>query len=336
MALRVRRGLLLATAASLVLATGLVAWVGWRDVLQAITAIGWGGFAVFTLYWLPVMVVAGLAWAVSAAGAGPGRAGVFVWGRLVRESAADVLPFSQVGGFLVGGRVVMAAGVAEEIVLASTLVDLAAEIAAQALYTLIGVGLMLARLKGDLPSEVLWPAIGGLALLLVGVLAVALGHRRAVGALGRVVRRWLPDSVARAEAVTLRVEQTLRRPGRMTAAVVLHLAGWIGGGGASYLALRFMGADVPFWTVIAVESLMYAVRNLGFALPGGLGVQEGAYVLLGPVFGLHASDALALSLLRRGRDLVIGLPVLAIWQAREGRLLLDRRRKRPDGAASER
>lgn len=329
-----KRGLLLATAVSLMLATGLVAWVGWRSVVQAIAAIGWDGFAVFTLYWIPVMGVAGLAWAVAADGADPRRAGVFVWGRLLREAAADVLPFSQLGGFLVGGRVVMAAGVSEEVVLASTLVDLIAEIAAQALFTLVGVGLILLQLKGDLASAVLWPAIGGFVLLLGGVLAFVLGHRRAVGGLGRVVRRWLPDSVARAEAITLRVEQTLRQPGRMTAAVILHLTAWIGGGGASYIALRFMGADVPFWAVIAVESLMYAVRNLGFALPGGLGVQEGAYVLLGPLFGLHASDALALSLLRRGRDLVIGLPVLAVWQAKEGRLLLRRRRERADEAAS--
>jgi hypothetical protein len=71
---------------------------------------------------------------------------------------------------------------------------------------------------------------------------------------------------------------------------------------------------------------MYALRNLGFALPGGLGVQEASYVLLGPLFGVHASDALALSLLRRARDLVIGVPVLLIWQAREGRAFLLRRR----------
>ena len=326
MARRLRGGLVLAAGASVALATALVAWVGWRSVLKAIGAIGWDGFAVFTLYWIPVMGLVGLAWAAAAPGADPRRAGLFVWGRLLREAASDLLPFSQLGGLFVGARVVMAAGMAEEVVLASTLVDLTAEIAAQALYTLIGVGLILLQLNSHLDDEVLWPAIGGLALLCVGVLTFLVGHGPAVGALGRLARRWLPDSVARADAVTARVEETLRQPWRMALAVSLHLAGWVGGGGASYLALRFMGADVPFWAVIAVESLMYAVRNLGFALPGGLGVQEGAYVLLGPLFGLHASDALALSLLRRARDLVIGLPALAIWQAKEGRLLLRRRR----------
>jgi hypothetical protein len=78
--------------------------------------------------------------------------------------------------------------------------------------------------------------------------------------------------------------------------------------------------------VLAVESLMYALRNLGFALPAGLGVQEASYVLLGPLFGVQPSQALALSLLRRARDLVIGVPVLLLWQAREGHSFLRRRR----------
>jgi glycosyltransferase 2 family protein len=41
--------------------------------------------------------------------------------------------------------------------------------------------------------------------------------------------------------------------------------------------------------------------------------------LLGPLFGLPAEAALALSLLKRGRDIAIGIPVLLIWQFLEGR-----------------
>jgi uncharacterized membrane protein YbhN (UPF0104 family) len=85
-----------------------------------------------------------------------------------------------------------------------------------------------------------------------------------------------------------------------------------------------MGANAPLWAVLAVESLMYAARGVAFMLPGGLGVQEGAYVVLAPLFGLQPSDLLAVSLLRRARDLVVGVPVLLIWQAREGRALVSR------------
>jgi len=57
---------------------------------------------------------------------------------------------------------------------------------------------------------------------------------------------------------------------------------------------------------------------VGFVAPAGLGVQEGTYALVGPLFGLPAEAGLALSLLKRGRDLVVGVPTLLAWQAVEG------------------
>jgi putative membrane protein len=323
---RLQGGLVLALGVGVGLVTLLVGLVGLRAVTRAVAAVGWGGFAVFVVYWLGVLAVAGLAWAVAAHRLRR-RAGLFIWARLLREAAADVLPFSQVGGLLVGARAVIAGGVAEHAALASTIVDLTAEIAAQIFYTMLGIGLIAVRLNAVDAGSVMWPALGGLALLFAAGAGSVLGQRPVVSAIGRAARRWLPDSIARADAVSRAVEEIYRRPGRIAAAVALHVVGWIGGAGASWIALRLMGADIPLWEVLAVESLMYALRNLGFALPGGLGVQEASYVLLGPLFGIHASDALALSLLRRARDLVIGVPVLIVWQAREGRSLLRRRQR---------
>jgi hypothetical protein len=91
-----------------------------------------------------------------------------------------------------------------------------------------------------------------------------------------------------------------------------------------------MGAPAQLWTVVAVESLMFAIRNIGFILPGGLGVQEGAYWLLAPMMGVTPADALTLSLLKRARDILIGAPVLLVWQAHEGWGLL----RRASGARS--
>ena len=57
--------------------------------------------------------------------------------------------------------------------------------------------------------------------------------------------------------------------------------------------------------------------SVGFFIPGSLGVQEGAYMVLGHIFGVDAPIALGFSLLRRGRELVVGIPVLLIWQLLE-------------------
>jgi uncharacterized membrane protein YbhN (UPF0104 family) len=53
-----------------------------------------------------------------------------------------------------------------------------------------------------------------------------------------------------------------------------------------------------------------AARSAGFAVPGAVGVQEGGFVLVAGLFGISATDALALSMLKRIREELIGLPAL--------------------------
>ena len=86
---RLQGGLILALAAGLGLVTVLVAVVGRHEVARAAAAVGWGGFAIFCIYWLGVMATAGLAWATAAHRA-RGRALAFVWARFLRDSAAPL------------------------------------------------------------------------------------------------------------------------------------------------------------------------------------------------------------------------------------------------------
>ena len=85
----------------------------------------------------------------------------------------------------------------------------------------------------------------------------------------------------------------------------------------SWFALWLMGAPISLEGAVAMESLLFASRSLAFFMPNALGVQEGAYALLAPLVGLSPADALALSLIKRARDLVIGAPALLIWQRAE-------------------
>ncbi len=101
-----------------------------------------------------------------------------------------------------------------------------------------------------------------------------------------------------------------------------NLAAWIASGVGAWLALRLIGVPAGIVAVVAIEALVFAVRSIAFAVPGALGVQEGAYLLLAPLFGIDPQAAIALSLLKRARDIAIGLPALLAWQAGEGRRLL--------------
>ena len=79
-----------------------------------------------------------------------------------------------------------------------------------------------------------------------------------------------------------------------------------------------LGHPLPFWAALLLESLGQALRSMAFLVPGGLGVQEGGFILFGSAIGVGPDLALAFSLTRRFRETLTGIPVLLSWQALEG------------------
>ena len=59
-----------------------------------------------------------------------------------------------------------------------------------------------------------------------------------------------------------------------------------------------------------LESLGQAIRAPRSPYPASLGVQEGGYLLLAPLAGLRPEVALALSLAKRARELLLAIPGL--------------------------
>jgi uncharacterized membrane protein YbhN (UPF0104 family) len=68
-----------------------------------------------------------------------------------------------------------------------------------------------------------------------------------------------------------------------------------------------------------------AVRSAGFAVPGALGVQEGGFILVGGLFGVGSDLALALSMVKRLRELIVGSTGLLLWQWSEFKFWQERR-----------
>jgi hypothetical protein len=118
----------------------------------------------------------------------------------------------------------------------------------------------------------------------------------------------------------------------LTLSSFLHLAAWVLGAVGVWAGLWVAGIHMSLRTIVCLESLVYVVRTLTFAVPMGLGVIEGGYLAVGILlFGpQHADFAVSLSLMKRVRDIAIGVPALAIWQAMEGRRLLGGARAKPD------
>jgi len=111
---------------------------------------------------------------------------------------------------------------------------------------------------------------------------------------------------------------------RIVVSFCMSFTGWLVGTGEVWLALHFLGHPVGWLDALLLESIGQAIRGAAFAIPGSLGVQEGGYLLLAPLVGLPSEAALALSLAKRARELVLGVPgILYVhlsernWQRRQ-------------------
>ncbi|WP_206659571.1 lysylphosphatidylglycerol synthase domain-containing protein [Hansschlegelia zhihuaiae] len=320
--------LLLATVIGFAIAAWTIGAVGGRQVLDAMASIGWIGMVVFILWSGGVLTLLGMAWLVVAPDEPLARLPLFVWARTAREAATDVLPFSHLGGIAVGVRTLAARGISDRVIYASMIVDLTTEMASQLLFSLAGVAALLLLVVTDsaVQANIAPMAAGGLAALAALAASFAFAQRPMLQLAGALGARLLPGSEAVMTAVREQLDAVYRRPRRVLAAFVFNLLAWIASAAGAWIALVFMGADTPFWGVMTIEALIFTLRSVAFAVPGAIGIQEAAYVLIGPLFGLPPATAVALSLLKRGRDLAIGVPAILLWQVGEYRALADARR----------
>jgi putative membrane protein len=294
----------------------LVGYFGAGAVAHALVTIGLLGFAIICAIHLVLIGVMGLAWRALLPGV---RWWIPLWARLMRDSGSEALPLSQVGGYVLGARALTLSGVSGTDAAVSTIVDVTLEFIAQVAYTAIGLELLL-QLQPD--STVVMPVGIGLGIATFAAVGFLAMQRRAIPIMDRIARRlgagWVERTAAGAAALDEALADTYRRRGRLAWSAFLHLACWVAGAAEAWIVLGLAGSPLPFSAVLVIESLLYATRSAAFLVPNAVGVQEGAYVLFGAAFGLSPETALALSLLKRARDLVIGLPAIGVWQFVEG------------------
>ena len=306
----------------------LVAWTDVRSVGEVVASAGWG---------VALVVLARL---VAVAGVGAGWYALFparlrpqlsaaVLVRFIREAINTLLPLAGVGGELIGARLLTFYGVGAATAAASVIVDVMVQAGTQFLFALVGLAVLVA-LGGD-ETMVRVVAIG-LALATPALLGFYIaqrrgGHRLAQAILTRLAgdRQW--RALGAVDTLFERLRAFYADRAALVWGTVIHLAIWFIGVFEVWIALAFMGYPVTYAEALVIESLVQAVRSAAFAVPGALGVQEGGLIALCAIFGVPAEAALALSLIKRAADLVIGAPGLLAWQTLEGRRLLGGRER---------
>jgi putative membrane protein len=322
-------------------------------IWSAIATAGWG--LVPALSWRSASIVlAALAWRTLFARVTRPSVLHAVLARWIGEAVNTLLPVGQVGGDVVRGRLLRrdlmltdhvtksgydaaagtatpqgshGHGVAGGVSVAATVVaDITLNLFAQFVFALPGLALLWRA--HDLTD---WQSILCLLLAALPFGLVLLGQSPLIIRLGTTLARRLglikigkPDQ-ASGLGFDLAVRHLYRRHRTVTITVLWHLLAWGCRTGETWMVLRLLGSAIDWLEASVIESLLGAVRVAAFVMPAGLGVQEGALILLCGWVGVPAAPAFAMALIKRGRELAIGLPGLLAWLIEERQL---RRRHR--------
>ncbi len=295
--------------------TALVVYHGVGELAASLAHAGFGLVLVAAYHLLPLLLDA-LGWrSLLARDERPGWRS-FVRARWIGESVNGLLPVLQIGGNVVKARLLGASGVPGPRAGASVVVDVTTLLTSQLVFTAAGILLLLAHTGG---AHVVRAVVIGALVMTSLAAAFVLAQRaglfgrgaRVLAQVGRGVGAQLALDGAALDA-EVRLLHAERR--RLAASVGWHLASWIAGTGEVWLALAFLGHPVDWTTALLLESLGQAIRAAAFAVPGALGIQESGFVVLGGALGLAPETCLALSLAKRARELLLGVPGLVAWQ----------------------
>lgn len=305
-------------------ATLLIGWFGFGRIADAILSVGGSGFGLYAASQVALFVLMGVSW-WAVAPPGHRRLPVFVWGRMVRDAAAACLPFSQLGGFVLGARAVMLHGVSPPVATISTVVDLTSEFVAEILFLVVGLVILLVHGHDMRMTTPIEAGVG--AGLIAGLIAIRMQRRVAplfVRLGRRILGQWLVAGEDRQTVSEAELAATFSHTGRIAAGTLLHLAGWFGKGASGWIGYRLLGANIDLSGALAIEALLHAILAIAILVPGNAGVQEASYAGVGALFGVTPELSIAASLLRRARDLALGVPILLAWQLVEVRRLRQR------------
>lgn len=309
-AARLKGGRALLMAAGIVLLAGLLAANDAGAVARAVASTGWRVLAVIAAH-VPVILSAAIGWvALLPPEQRPGQFESFRL-RWIKEAVNGLLPVAQVGGDVVRARLAVSETLPLKDAAASCIVDAATAMVSLVVFLLIGLIVGVIAVDDPRLLRMGAPLVGaGAVLVLVLAFAGRLGVLKLVDRVAALSRRAFGQLEGMGETVSLMTQHR----GRIARSIGWHLVSWLFGVVETSAALWALGLDAGLDRALVLESTAQAARALGFLVPGALGVQEGGYLVISAMLGIPADQALALSLLRRARELALGSVGLVAWR----------------------
>ena len=311
----VRVAMWAAGGAGLALAIALLLRTGIPEILRLLNIAGWRLLWLVPIHLVP-MALGAAGWHRLLRGVrAPGLA-YLTWATTVREAVGGLLPAAQVGGEVVGVRLLVRRATSATTAGAVIVVQLSLWMVAQLVFAATGLVLLLGFSTAGAAPRLVGPGV--LAGAVVTAAFVLVQHRWGVfGLMERVLSAIAGKDVLRALGDPAHLDRAIRAlyGERRTLASCLawQLAEMCAGATELWVTLRLLGYPGSLRAALVVESLTMAIQSAAFFVPAGLGTQEGSFVLFGAAVGLPPQVALALSLATRARQLLVGAPALATW-----------------------
>lgn len=253
---------------------------------------------------------------------GPRAAAGLTW---IGLSVNWLLPAALVGGELVRFRLALRRVAGTEDLVASLVGDKTIQVATQLLYALFGLSVVAWMGRGINPNA------GQAAGFVLFGAAVYLFYRLQRGGLFSGVARRLSTFVRDRERLEIKagridaaIEAMYGRGRRWWRAVAWRMVFRLALAVEVAVALWWQEAHLAVPVVLALESIAQASRVAAFVIPAAIGAQETAIMAAGLVLGLPAESLIAVAVVKRMRELVVGGAGLVGWHIREARWILGR------------
>jgi len=316
----------------------LLAWQGFGSVSAALMAAGWGLALVAAFHLLPLVIDAGAIVVLFDRPQARRSMRDALLARWAGESVNSLLPAGQIGGPVLMVQHLAQRGVGLTDAAASITVSTTMQALAQIVFALFGVALFGVYAARSAPADLGTGTL--IAIIALSLLLAGFYWAQQRGMFGRLLRMaskafgrkdW-SVLTNHADAIDVAISALYRERRKVGATFALSFVGWLVGTGEVWLAMHFLGHPISWFDALLLESVGQAIRGAAFAIPGALGAQEGGYLLLVPLVGLAPDLALALSLAKRAREFLLGMPGLAYLHWSQRNWL---RRRAPEAPATD-
>jgi hypothetical protein len=326
-----RRWQLALAVAGLGLFGALVHAIGTTRLTADLHRFGWALLGVIA-FELVIDACNTAAWRRTLPSAAPVGFGLLFWVRQAGVAVNQLTPTATVGG-----EIAKAALLRGRLPIPTTAASLVAARMSYALgqtaLVVLGLSAILARTR-EAPDLALAVA-GACSVSAGGVVAFLWLQRRGVfGPLAAQLRRLriAPAALARLHAGGVALDRHLaayyrERARAFAASVGWHVVGQLVGLGQLAFILANLDVPTPLATCLAIEAFALVLDSAAFLVPGRLGVQEAARVVVFTTFGLGAATGLAVAVIVRLTQLAVaavGLAAFAVLSLAPPLPVLDR------------